>query len=296
MGEKQGVWLRGNLHMHTQRSDGQLGFEDAVALYEQAGYDFVAVTDHWVLSEQGTTPGGMLLLPGCEYNVGHHVREGIYHIVGVGMQRAPAVVRHQPNLDAQQIIDAIRSAGGLAILAHPAWSLNSAEAVSHLTGLSGVEIYNTTSGFPYNARPYSGLFVDQLGIHGVLLPCMAADDAHHYDEDAVKSYLMVHAREKTHAAVMEALWAGQFYATQGPRVELTIIDQVAHVTCSPASRVVFYSDSVWNAERVTQGNGITQASCRLTPRETFVRAEITDKCGRTAYTSPIRVPGSAHGC
>ena len=159
-----------------------------------------------------------------------------------------------------------------------------------------MEIYNTTSGFPYNARPYSGLFVDQLGIHGVLLPCMAADDAHHYDEDAVKSYLMVHAREKTHAAVMEALWAGQFYATQGPRVELTIIDQVAHVTCSPASRVVFYSDSVWNAERVTQGNGITQASCRLTPRETFVRAEVTDECGRTAYTSPIRVPGSAHGC
>lgn len=70
---------------------------------------------------------------------------------------------------------------------------------------------------------------------------MAADDAHHYDEDAVKSYLMVHAREKTHAAVMEALWAGQFYATQGPRVELTIIDQVAHVTCSPgvARRLLF---------------------------------------------------------
>lgn len=293
MGEEQGVWLRGNLHMHTHRSDGHLRFEEAVALYEQAGYDFIAVTDHWVLSEQGTTPGGMLLLPGCEYNVGRQGLDGIYHIVGVGMAQAPAVEHGQPGLTAQQIIDAIREAGGLAILAHPAWSLNSAEAVSRLTGLSGVEIYNTTSGFPYNARPYSGLFVDQLGSLGALLPCMAADDAHYYEEDALKGYLMVHAREKTHAAVMEALAAGHYYATQGPRVSLTVSDGVAKVCCSPASRVVFYSDSVWNAERVTQGNGITQAFCHLMPRETFVRAEVTDECGRTAYTSPIRISGCA---
>ena len=28
---QEGVWLRGNLHMHTTRSDGRLSYEEAVA-------------------------------------------------------------------------------------------------------------------------------------------------------------------------------------------------------------------------------------------------------------------------
>ncbi|MDO5377858.1 MAG: CehA/McbA family metallohydrolase [Clostridia bacterium] len=291
--EREGVWLRGNLHMHTKRSDGRLPFEEAVALYEDAGYDFIAVTDHWVVSENGQTPGGMLLLSGCEYNVGEHVREGVYHIVGVGMEREPALSRSQPGLAPQGIVDAIHEAGGLAILAHPAWSLNSAEAVSRLAGLDGTEIYNTTSGFPMNARPYSGLFVDQLASMGVLLPCMAADDAHHYQADVFGGYLMVHARRRSREAILAAIREGSFYATQGPRVSLTVEDGVARVSCSPASHVVFYSDSIWNAQRVSSGEGITQAACRLLPQETFVRAEVIDAQGRTAYTSPVRVPVKA---
>ena len=64
------LWLKGNLHMHTANSDGRLTYDEAVSVYEQAGYDFIAVTDHWKVSAQCTSDGGMLLLPGCEYNVG----------------------------------------------------------------------------------------------------------------------------------------------------------------------------------------------------------------------------------
>ena len=287
MTQREGVWLRGNLHMHTTRSDGRLSYEDAVARYEQAGYDFIAVTDHWVRSETGTTAGGMLLLSGCEYNIGETVQEGVYHIVGVGMERAPALERTEKS--PQRIIDEIRAAGGVAILAHPAWSLNSAEAVARLTGLCGTEIYNTTSAVPPNVRPYSGLFVEQLASLGVLLPCMAADDAHRYEHDATVSSIMVHARERSHEAIMEALRAGDFYATQGPSVALTVENGEAVVTCSPAVQVEFHSDAVWNDSRVAQGEGITTARCKLMPFETFVRAEVVDSEGRRAYSSPVRV-------
>ena len=287
MTQTDGVWLRGNLHMHTTRSDGRLSFEDAVARYEQAGYDFIAVTDHWVRSETGTTAGGMLLLSGCEYNIGETVQEGVYHIVGVGMERAPALERTEKS--PQRIIDEIRAAGGAAILAHPAWSLNSTEAVARLTGLCGTEIYNTTSAVPPNVRPYSGLFVDQLASLGVLLPCMGADDAHRYVNDATVCSIMVHAREKSHEAVMEAIRAGDFYATMGPSVALTVENGEAVVTCSPAAQVEFHSDAVWNDSRVTQGEGITTARCRLLPFETFVRAEVVDSEGRRAFSSPVRV-------
>ena len=285
----EGVWLRGNLHMHTARSDGQLGYEEAIALYERAGYDFIAVTDHWVRSQKGTTPGGMLLLSGCEYNVGSTVQEGVYHIVGVGMEREPGLDRFDPALSAQGIIDAITAAGGLAILAHPAWSLNSAEAVQALRGLCGTEIYNTTSGFPMNARPYSGLFVDQLASLGMLLPCMAADDAHQYGQDVLGGWLMVHARERSHEAVMEALREGRFYATQGPQIDMTVGQGEARVHCSLASHIVFYSDAIWSEERVTSGDGLTEAVYHIQPHETFLRAEVIDKEGRTAYTSPVRL-------
>ena len=285
----EGVWLRGNLHMHTARSDGQLGYEEAIALYERAGYDFIAVTDHWVRSQKGTTPGGMLLLSGCEYNVGGTVQEGVYHIVGVGMEREPGLDRFDPALSAQGIIDAITAAGGLAILAHPAWSLNSAEAVQALRGLCGTEIYNTTSGFPMNARPYSGLFVDQLASLGMLLPCMAADDAHQYGQDVLGGWLMVHARERSHEAVMEALREGRFYATQGPQIDMTVGQGEARVHCSLASHIVFYSDAIWSEERVTSGDGLTEAVYHIQPHETFLRAEVIDKEGRTAYTSPVRL-------
>ena len=284
-----GVWLKGNLHMHTSRSDGRCSYEEALSLYEGNGYDFIAVTDHWKVSEQGTTPGGMLLLPGCEYDVGHNVVEGIYHIVGVGMERTPDLIRHGEGQTAQSIVDEIRACGGEAILAHPAWSLNSPDDVAHIRGFIGTEIFNSTSDFPRNARPYSGLFVDRLASLGVLLPCMAADDTHMYEEDLMRSWIMVHAKEKTHEAVMAAIRAGDFYATQGPEIHLTIEGDTARVTCSPASHVVFYSNAIWNDERATHGEGITEATCRIQPHETFVRAEVIDSDGRAAYSSPIAV-------
>lgn len=39
-------WYRGNIHMHTLRSDGEAFPEEAAALYKRLGYHFVALTDH----------------------------------------------------------------------------------------------------------------------------------------------------------------------------------------------------------------------------------------------------------
>ena len=289
--ENDGIWLRGNLHMHTRRSDGAFAYEDALTIYENAGYDFVAVTDHWVVSEKGITPGGMLLLSGCEYDVGTNVVQGIYHIVGIDMEQKPRLIKHG-GAGVQDIIDEVNRCGGLAILAHPAWSLNSVEEVCKLHGIFATEIYNTTSSHTcnlHNARPYSGLFVDQMAARGRMLSCVAADDAHRYHTDSLKSWIMVHAKDKTHEAVMEAIRNGDFYATQGPSVAMKVVGKTVKVKCSPASYVLFYSNAPWNRQRVTAGEGITEASCELMPNETFVRVEVIDAEGRIAFTSPVKV-------
>lgn len=38
--------LKGALHVHTTCSDGRLSIQEAVAVYEALGFDFIALTDH----------------------------------------------------------------------------------------------------------------------------------------------------------------------------------------------------------------------------------------------------------
>ena len=79
---------KGNLHMHTTLSDGALTPEEAVLKYKKAGYDFLALTDHWVQSENGYM-SGVTMLSGCEYDFGRNTVEGVYHVVGIGFESDP---------------------------------------------------------------------------------------------------------------------------------------------------------------------------------------------------------------
>lgn len=280
-------WYKGNLHAHTTLSDGKMSPEDCISLYREKGYDFLALTDHWHWGA-GKAEKDFLLLSGVEYNIGGaDVLEGVYHIVAAGM-RQPAALVKDPSPSAQQIIDAIHQEDGLAILAHPAWSLNISGEVMNFHGFDGTEIYNTVSGVPWNARPYSGQFVDELACRGYYLPCMAADDVHFYNGDQTRSYLMVQAEELSRESILAAIRKGNFYATQGPRFEsVSVKDGVVKVECSPVRDVVFYSNAVYSKYRVTRGEKVTHAEYPLMPSERYVRIELVDQDGRTAWSSPI---------
>src|SRR5438046_10341630 len=60
-----GKWLRCALHAHTTRSDGELSPKQLVSHYERAGFDVLAITDHWVRTEARSTDG-LLVVPSSE--------------------------------------------------------------------------------------------------------------------------------------------------------------------------------------------------------------------------------------
>lgn len=288
--DQQGnTWYKGNLHTHTTRSDGRCTPEALVELYHRNGYDFIAMTDHWNPSKNETAPNGLLLMAGCEYNFGTEPVEGVFHIVGIGMAQTPAIERNIALSQAQPAIDAIHRNGGVAILAHPAWSLNTEAQIRSLHGLDGVEIYNTTSGVPWNCRPYSGEVVDQLAARDCFIPCMAADDAHHYDGDECRSYIMVRAEALTHDAIRKSLLRGDFYATQGPNFAWSIADGVLTIHTTPVEQVVFFDNLLWNGHRVMRGCGMTEIRYSIPKDERFLRLELTDAAGCTAWSSAIPV-------
>ena len=58
-------FFKGNLHTHTTNSDGRMSPEEVTRRYQEAGYDFLALTDHWKRTfEQPHFYENMLLLPG----------------------------------------------------------------------------------------------------------------------------------------------------------------------------------------------------------------------------------------
>ena len=57
---------KGNLHTHTHYSDGRKQAAEVVKLYEDAGYDFLSLTDHRKVTDPAQFDTPLLLIPGIE--------------------------------------------------------------------------------------------------------------------------------------------------------------------------------------------------------------------------------------
>jgi hypothetical protein len=286
-------WYKGNLHAHTTLSDGKLKFDEAVSRYRYLGYDFLAVTDHWVTSSANVSDG-FLLLSGCEYDTdwieesGGVRRKVVIHINGIGFA-APPRLEKNADLRGQHIIDGINAAGGIAILNHPEWSRNLVSDIQCLKGLAGMEIYNTVCGFCKNGwhHGYSGFHADQLALQGINMPAFAADDAHFYSGEEGRSFIMVNAESLTEKDIMAALREGRFYASQGPWVQVEVSGRKIKVTSTPVTEIKIYSNKC-GGWAYWPGQLVTGLEYELPEGAYYYRIEVTDEKGNQAWTSPAR--------
>ena len=275
-----------NLHTHTTISDGRVTPERSAEIYREAGYDMIAFTDHWKYGKERVC-NGLKILSGCEYDRGIHPSEHIYHIVGIGMEKEPALVKGESSV--QDMIDEINACGGVAILAHPCWSMNIATHAINFKGLDITEIYNTLSGCGANVRPYSGDFVDISANLGKFYNLVAADDTHFYNEEETTSYILVKSNSDDSRDIVKAIKAGDYFATQGPELFVSREGRKIKVKCTPVNKVAFFSDAGYSKDRVVYGDGITEAEYDTLDRERFVRVEVYDKEGKTAWSHIINL-------
>lgn len=278
---------KAGLHIHTTLSDGARTPKEAVEIYKNAGYDVVAITDHWEYYSNAEI-NGVKIISGIEFNTGGaDTSDDVMHIVALGMNKAPELSR---NASRQEIIDTINENGGLAVLAHPAWSLNTLEDVMSLNGFFATEIYNTVSDVGQSRRGYSGYIVDALANKGVFFPLVAADDVHFYQgEDETKSYVMVKAESSSQCDILKALKNGDFYATQGPELHLTREGDKMIARCSKSVEINFISNSSYAPDRVITGEDLTYAEYPIKEWERWIRLEVKDKEGRYGWSNIIRI-------
>ena len=302
--EGDGVWLRCALHAHTTNSDGELSPDLLVRHFEWAGYDVLAITDHWVRTDVPSTRK-LLVIPSTELNATCGPSDDDAHVLALGVQADPVTPDSFDPL--QEVVDWIRESDGLPYLAHTYWSGLRTEQWESCEGLLGLEVWNTGCELEVG-RGDSSIHWDEALERGVVLQGIATDDSHHPGYDSGFAWTMVRAADRSQEAVLDALRAGSFYSSTGPSIESVEVDGNAVVVrSSPAQSVTLVSarhrGARANAGRLGYPNASTIlerdsagliTACRLEkpPLAPFGRVVVSDTRACRAWTNPLWTPAA----
>ena len=294
----QSPWLRCALHAHTTNSDGELAPRMLAKHYERAGYDVLAVTDHWFRSAPPSTER-LLVIPSAELNcVLPGDRDG--HVLAFGIDDALEELEGERR-DLGGTAEWITGHGGVAYLAHPYWTGATPGTLELPDTVSGIEVFNAGCELELG-RGLSTVHWDELLHAGRYCYAIASDDSHHPGFDSDLAWTWVRA-EPTAEAVLEALRTGCFYGTSGPRISSVVTGGGSvEVECDPclSVRVVFgvSSGAAVNAGRLGYRYGgeilaatpdglVTAARLDLPEGAPYARVEIADARGGRAWTNPL---------
>jgi hypothetical protein len=303
--ESEGVWLRAQLHCHTKNSDGDLEPSALLQHYEWAGYDVVAITDHWFVTKEPST-GQLLTITGAELNADLPGDERYCDILAYGIEELlddRAVRSNDSFPDMSAAARWINDQGGVAYLAHAYWSGVRHDLVVASEGLAGLEVYNATSEMDAGRGDSSALW-DECLEAGTSLFGIATDDAHYPGFDLDRAWTWVRAVERSPEAVVSALRTGMTYSSTGPMIhEVHREDGAILVRCTPSRAVSLHTrfefgSGVWGAPRprawlgralaTTDDGLVTEARLELGDHELpFARIVVRDAAGNLAWTNPL---------
>ena len=282
-----GPWYRGNLHMHSTNSDGLKSPADAVAWYRDAGYDFVALSDHHVVSDTTAyAQPGFVTIPGIEMH-GHDPYTGErYHILATGVS---GFERSSESWGPQEAIDRVNAGGGFAVMAHPYWLGQSAHDMLEIEGFVGMEVFNSVCDVT-RAKGFSGQTWDEYMLQAGLTWGFATDDSHWKYGAEGRGWVMVRTEDFTPAGLVAALRRGHFYSSMGPEIrDLQVDDGQVRVRTSPAARISFIAARARGSSHRAGSEPLRAATHELGGEEIYVRVEVEDAEGRVAWSNPIPV-------
>ena len=188
--DRDGEWLRCALHAHTTNSDGEATPDGLVEHYVRAGFDVLAITDHWHITVHAHDE--LLLIPSSELSAKLDGRGDFdADVLAYGIDVLPEPAEEFPSIS-----DAaawIVGQGGVAYLAHPYWSGLRAEDYLAAPALSGIEVMNAGSEL-LQGNGLSAVHWDDILHLGGRCLAIATDDSHYPGQDSRLAWTMVRAR------------------------------------------------------------------------------------------------------
>jgi len=284
----RGRWYRANLHTHTTTSDGRASPAETAELYRQAGYQVLALTDHWATNDvSGLSRDDLLVVSGMEYHPLCPAKpEGNpHHLVAIGVPHGFDLGETE-RADGNAAIRAVDAVGGLSFLAHPLWCGHRYDHYAYLSGYHGVEVYNGTC--DKIARSAGDADWSYLLDEGRVMGGLAVDDTHG-PVDRFNGWVWLRLKELTSSAVVDALRKGCYYSSTGPEVSrFRVRDGVVEIACSPAEFIYLSAQTYHGARyRAEPGESVQQWTCPVGKDWAYVCAIVVDHTGRKAWTNPI---------
>ena len=275
-----GRWLRGNLHAHTTRSDGQSTPQAVVDAYADLGYGFLMLSDHDIVHTSADLAAlnsrGLILIPGYEITAN-----------GVHMLHVNAGKTIHPHADRQRVLRAANKvARSFIVVNHPNWHADfdhcTYEQLSRWQGYLGIEIYNGVierlEGSPLATDHWDRLLSSGRKVWG-----FANDDRHRAGESGL-AWNVAYVTRPTVAGVVAALRAGRFYASTGVSISnITVASGHISLQSPDADRIIMYGK---HQRRLAAADG-QSLRVPFPPDEPYVRFACLGRGGRSAWTQPF---------
>ncbi|MFF2960277.1 CehA/McbA family metallohydrolase [Streptomyces sp. NPDC057963] len=309
-------WYRGDCHVHSVYSDGELTPEQLVAGARAAGLDFIATTEHNTAEAHGawaSHAGSDLLVV-----LGEEVTTETGHWLALGIGPGQVVDWEYRVQDGQidRHLGEVHGVGGLCVAAHPHAPYPSGDFMYPYQGFDVVEVWNGlwSSDRPWNADNEAALADWGRGLTadtrtGRWRPMMGNSDTHLEGQIGIP-HTVVFAEELSTPAILAGIRAGRSWTAGSATVDLSLTatagersaevgehlktwgEQVAvrvHVRGVRSAAVSFHTDRgrVHRASLPDHGAGV--AEWFTTAEESaFVRIEVRHAQGHmAALTNPI---------
>ena len=296
-----GRFWRGNLHCHSDCSDGLRPPSEVAAAYRDAGYDFIALSDHfeerygWRITDtRDLRTNGFTTILAAELSSGPWDARTAYWVSAVGL---PLDFEAPPAEDPAEAIRRARELDAFVVLLHPRLNnlpLEATDRLPHFEAVDAVEIYNHNN---FRSNPDSAdasYMVDGLLERGRRILINAGDDAHFaFPGDRFGGWVEVWAESLEPDALLGALRSGSYYSTQGPRIERLELDgDSLHVTTSPVHAIALggAGDRWLDGSSVFDESGgpVSEGTFDVSPfRGSFCRVTVIDGDGRRAWSNPV---------
>jgi hypothetical protein len=298
------AFRRGNLHTHTNKSDGDSSPADVYAWYRTHGYDFVVITDHNTFTnpaDYNTDPHPEFLQIGGE----EVTMRGAGREVHMNALCTKRVVPGGTFPNAGQALAhgalEIRSAGGIALINHPnfTWGVKSSE----LAAAAGAGLLEIFSGHPFvptagrPGTPSHETMWDNTLTEGLDYMGVAVDDMHRLRNFPLRgsrpgrAWVEVFAEKLDTATICDALENGLLYSSTGPSLRRIRVTEDTYAV-SPVDRnvdVIFIGTGgkVLATRKVMSGEA--SVSYRIDGSEGYVRVRVVRPDGKVAWTPAVRV-------
>lgn len=282
------TFLKGNIHAHTSKSDGNVRPEIALKWFKKHGYSFAVITDHDKLTqERSLDDRSFVTLNGVEIT-GIAAGKKPVHVNAIcgstalqGIQDASRPISEV----LQAEIELSRKDGAITLVNHPnyEWAIGA----SDLLATDGFELLEIASGSPLvhdggdSSHPSQEELWDTYMTKKHRIYGAAADDSHNYstfnerESNPGRAWINVWAPELSAEAICKAIREGHFYSSRGTKISALVVTprtlELAVEHWDPSvDRIDFIGAGGQLLDRVTT----TPARYTLRGGEGYVRAHV----------------------